>query len=63
MEQMAEQARQPVAGLEAGKPQLVEDDDGHPGQRHLQRVFVEQRDTEQRQRKQDEIDGDAQHLG
>ena len=48
--------------LEAGEAELVGDDGGEPGQRHLQRVVVEQRDAEQRQREQDEVDGDAEEI-
>src|SRR4029078_6850028 len=45
--------------LEARKAQLVERDGGEAGERHLQRGVVEQGDAEQRQREQDEVDGDA----
>ena len=51
------------AGLEAGEHELVDDDRGEPDQRDRERVVVEQRDAEQRQREQDEIDGDAEELG
>ena len=57
--QVRGEARQAGAVLEAGEAELVERDGGKPGQRHLQRVVVEQRDAEQRQREQDEIDRDA----
>ena len=51
------------AGLEAGEAELVEDDDRQPGQRDLQRVAVENRDADQRQRKEDEIEGNAEQRG
>ena len=52
----------PVPELEAREGELVDDDGGEAGQRHLQRVVVEQRDAQQRQREQDEIDGDAEEI-
>ena len=55
------EARDAVAGLEAGHQQLVGDDGGQPDQRHAQRVAVKQCHTQQRQREQDEIDRYAEH--
>ena len=52
----------PGAELEAGEAELVDDDGGEPGQRHLQRVVVEEGDAQQRQREQDEIDGNAEEV-
>ena len=45
------------AELESGEGKFVDDDGGEPGLRDRQRVTMEQRHAEQRQRKQDEIDG------
>ena len=60
--EMADQSRDAVAGLESGERKLVDGDRRQPDQRHAQRVVVEQRDTEQRQREQDEVDRDPQHF-
>jgi hypothetical protein len=51
----------PDAGslLESGEQDLVAGDHDEAGERHPQRVRVEQRNADQRQRKQDEIDGYA----
>ena len=62
MPQVPGQAGQAGAVLEAGEAELVERDGGEAGQRHLQRVVVEERDAEQRQREQDEVDRDAQEV-
>jgi hypothetical protein len=51
------------AGLEAGEHDLVGGDRHQAGQRHLQYVVVEQGDAEQRRRKEDEIDRDAEQSG
>ena len=56
------EAGEPGAELEAGEDELVERDRRKPGQRDLQRVMMKQRDAEQRQREQDEIDGDAEQI-
>ncbi len=57
--QMREQTGNAAARLEPGKGQLVRGDDGEPGQADPERVMVEQRDAEERQREEDEIDRDA----
>ena len=50
------------AVFEAGEDQLVDDDGREPGQRDGQRVVMEQRDAEQREREQDEIErGISEH--
>ena len=59
MRHVLAEAAKPGAEFESGEGELVDDDGGEPGQRHRQRVVVEQRDAEQRQREQDEIDGDS----
>jgi hypothetical protein len=50
------------AEFEAGENQLVEDDRGQPAERDLQRLVMENRDADERQRKQDEIDRDTEHV-
>ena len=54
--QVLDETRDAGARLEPGECELVEGDGRQPDQRHPQRVMVEQRHAEQRQRKQDEID-------
>jgi hypothetical protein len=57
MRHMMAEAGEARAVFEPGEDQFVDDDRGEPGQRDGERVMMKQRDTEQRQRKQDEIDG------
>ena len=56
------EAGEPGAGLETGEDQLVEHDRGKARQRDLQRLVMEESDADQRQREQDEVDGDAEHI-
>ena len=49
----------PGPSLKPVNSELVSRDDGEAGQRDLQRVVVEQRDAQQRQREQDEVDRDT----
>jgi hypothetical protein len=58
--EVAAEADQAVARLEAGEDDLVDGDRHHPGERHPERVPVEQRHAQQREREQDEIDRDAE---
>ena len=60
--EMQPQAGQARALLEARERELVDDDRGEPDQRDPERVVMEKRDAEQRQREQDEIDGDSEKL-
>ena len=53
---------EPAAELEPGEPELVDDDRRQAGERDLQRMVVEQRDPEQRQREQDEVDRNAEQI-
>ena len=61
MRHVVAEAAQARTVLESGEDHLVDDDRGKPGQRDRQRVAMEQRDAEQRQREQDEIDGYSKH--
>ena len=61
MRQMGGEAREPVAGLESGEPELVQRDDCEAAERHAQRVAVEQRHRSQRERKKNELDRDPGH--
>ena len=56
------QARQTGAMLEPDEGELVDDDGGKTGERHPERDVVEERDAEQRQREQNEFEGDAEKL-
>ena len=55
------EAGEASAELEAGEDELVDDDGGEPGERHLQRLVVEDRDADQREREQDEVDRNAEY--
>ena len=58
------QPRHPLARLEAGEEQLIERDHRGADQRDLERVMVQHRHTEEHQREEDEVDGDAgDHAG
>ena len=61
MRHVVAEAGQARTVLEAGEDQFVDDDRGKAGQRDLKRLVMEQRDTEQRQREQDEVDGYSEH--
>jgi len=56
------QARQALALSEAGKHDLVNCNGHEPRQRHLKRLVVEHRDTQQRQAEQNEINRDAKQV-
>ena len=55
-------AGQANSGLEAGEKEFVEDNSCKARERHLQRLVMEDGDAEQRQREQDEIHGNAEHV-
>ena len=61
MRHVVAEAAEAGAVFEAGEDELVDDDDGKARQRDLKRLVMEQRDTQQRQRKQDEVDGYSEH--
>jgi len=61
MTKMADESGEAVACLEAGKDQLVQGDRDHAGQADIERVVVEQRDAQQRQREKDEIERDRSY--
>ena len=61
MRHVVAEAAEAGAVFEAGEDELVDDDDGKARQRDLKRLVVEQRDTQQRQREQDEVDGYSEH--
>ena len=61
MRHVVAEAAEAGALFEAGEDELVDDDDGNARQRDLKRLVVEQRDTQQRQGKQDEVDGYSEH--
>ena len=53
---VADQAGYALPELEAGEGELVADDGGKAGERHLQRVMVEEGDAQQRQGEENEVD-------
>ena len=61
MRHVVAEAVEAGAVLEAGEDELVDDDDGKARQRDLKRLVMEQGYPEQRQRKQDEVDGYSKH--
>ncbi|MNC92175.1 hypothetical protein D3C83_85540 [compost metagenome] len=58
--QVRRQAGKTRSGLEAGEPELVQGDDSKTGEGDVQRVAVEDRHADQGQRKQNEIDRNAE---
>ena len=56
---MLEKSRRARTGLEAGESELVGGDGEETDERHVERLVVEKGDSKQRQREQDEVDGDA----
>ena len=60
MVKLEHQAGQALALSEARKQELVECNGHKPGQRHLKRLVVEHRYTQQRQAEQNEINRDAE---
>ena len=61
MPQVAAETAEACAVFESGEDQLVKHDGAETGQRNGQRVVMEQRDPEQRQREQDEVNGYSKH--
>ena len=55
-------AAESLALSEPGEEQLVDGDDGKPGQRNLQCLVMEDCDAEQRQAEQNEINRDAEQV-
>src|SRR6188768_2054581 len=59
MRHVVAEAAESHTELESGEGHFVDDDGGEAGQRYRQAVAMKQCDAEQRQREQDEIDGDS----
>ena len=62
VQEMQPESGKAFAGLEAGERELVQHDCREPDQRDGKNVAVEYRDAQQRQREQDEIEGNAKNL-